>query len=180
MRSSIEGLNQEIEGLVLKSTNSYSDSDHMIEDKYARYREQITPEGHRAPLADLLRATRSVNTQTPATDMPSSSYSSGGSRGSTPEQEKESRLGTSPHINRFLAREPPDGCEKVHLKFTEDSRRPMDFSKLDYYPKPCVAFQLKPSLGSAFLPLQQPASTTVISSGSPTSLTTPTTPPPNS
>lgn len=33
MRSSIEGLNQEIEGLVLKSTNSYSDSDHMIEDK---------------------------------------------------------------------------------------------------------------------------------------------------
>ncbi|XP_033231070.1 protein FAM117B-like isoform X2 [Belonocnema kinseyi] len=122
MRSSIEGLNQEIEGLVLKSTNSYSDSDHMIEDKYARYREQITPEGHRAPLADLLRATRSVNTQTPATDMPSSSYSSGGSRGSTPEQEKESRLGTSPHINRFLAREPPDGCEKVHLKFTEDSR----------------------------------------------------------
>ena len=46
----------------------------------------------------------------------------GGSRGSTPEQEKESRLGTSPHINRFLAREPPDGCEKVNLKFIEDSR----------------------------------------------------------
>lgn len=45
--------------------------------QYARYREQITPEGHRAPLADLLRATRSVNTQTPATDLPSSSYSSG-------------------------------------------------------------------------------------------------------
>lgn len=37
----------------------------------------MTPEGHRAPLADLLRATRSVNTQTPATDLPSSSYSSG-------------------------------------------------------------------------------------------------------
>ncbi|XP_076226023.1 glucocorticoid-induced transcript 1 protein isoform X2 [Nomia melanderi] len=180
MRSSIEGLNQEIEGLVLKSTTNPSDPDHPVEDKYARYREQITPEGHRAPLADLLRATRSVNTQTPATDLPSSSYSSGGSRGSTPEQDREGRLGTSPHINRFLAREPPDGCEKVNLKFVEDARRPMiDLSKLDYCPKPCVAFQLKPSLGSAFLPLQQPASPTMVASASPSSHTTPTTPPPN-
>ncbi|XP_029164328.1 glucocorticoid-induced transcript 1 protein-like isoform X1 [Nylanderia fulva] len=212
MRSSIEGLNQEIEGLVLKSTANNSDADHPIEDKYARYREQITPEGHRAPLADLLRSvntTRSVNTQTPATDLPSSSYSSGppsrnsesplipgvmdasrppsdllqgGSRGSTPEQDREGRLGTSPHINRFLAREPPDGCEKVNLKFVEDARRPMiDLSKLDYSPKPCVpAFQLKPSLGSAFLPLQQPASPTMVaSSASPSAHTTPTTPPPN-
>lgn len=181
MRSSIEGLNQEIEGLVLKNTANNSDADHPVEDKYARYREQITPEGHRAPLADLLRATRSVNTQTPATDLPSSSYSSGGSRGSTPEQDREGRLGTSPHINRFLAREPPDGCEKVNLKFVEDARRPMiDLSKLDYCPKPCVpAFQLKPSLGSAFLPLQQPASPTMVASASPSAHTTPTTPPPN-
>ncbi|XP_043491266.1 protein FAM117B-like isoform X1 [Polistes fuscatus] len=207
MRSSIEGLNQEIEGLVLKSTSNTNDPDHPIEDKYARYREQMTPEGHRAPLADLLRATRSVNTQTPATDLPSSSYSSGppsrnsesplipglmdasrspsdlfqgGSRGSTPEQDREGRLGTSPHINRFLAREPPDGCEKVNLKFVEDTRRPMiDLSKLEYCPKPCVSFQLKPSLGSAFLPLQQPASPTVVANASATSHTTSTTPPPN-
>ncbi|XP_043666682.1 protein FAM117B-like isoform X2 [Vespula pensylvanica] len=180
MRSSIEGLNQEIEGLVLKSTTNTNDPDHPIEDKYARYREQITPEGHRAPLADLLRATRSVNTQTPATDLPSSSYSSGGSRGSTPEQDREGRLGTSPHINRFLAREPPDGCEKVNLKFVEDTRRPMiDLSKLEYCSKPCVSFQLKPSLGSAFLPLQQPASPTVVASASASSHTASTTPPPN-
>lgn len=32
MRSSIEGLNQEIEGLVLKSTNNSNDNDHY-EDK---------------------------------------------------------------------------------------------------------------------------------------------------
>ncbi|XP_066599298.1 glucocorticoid-induced transcript 1 protein-like isoform X2 [Prorops nasuta] len=180
MRSSIEGLNQEIEGLVLKSSANTNDSDHAVEDKYARYREQITPEGHRAPLADLLRATRSVNTQTPATDLPSSSYSSGGSRGSTPEHDRDGRLGTSPHINRFLAREPPDGCEKVNLKFVEDVRRPMiDLSKLDYCPKPCVAFQLKPSLGSAFLPLQQQASPTIVTGASASSHTTPTTPPPN-
>ncbi|KAK0174555.1 hypothetical protein PV327_010315 [Microctonus hyperodae] len=181
MRSSIEGLNQEIEGLVLKSASNTNDFEHSIDDKYARYREQITPEGHRAPLADLLRATRSVNTQTPATDLPSSSYSSGGSRGSTPEQEREGRLGTSPHINRFLAREPPDGCEKVNLKFVEEARRPMiDLSKLDYCPKPNVAFQLKPSLGSAFLPLQQPASPTMVTTNSVSSShTTTTTPPPN-
>lgn len=180
MRSSIEGLNQEIEGLVLKSSINTNDPDHPVEDKYARYREQITPEGHRAPLADLLRATRSVNTQTPATDLPSSSYSSGGSRGSTPEQDREGRLGTSPHINRFLAREPPDGCEKVNLKFVEDTRRPMiDLSKLEYCSKPCVSFQLKPSLGSAFLPLQQPASPTVVASASASSHTAATTPPPN-
>lgn len=33
MRSSIEGLNQEIEGLVLKNTANNSDADHPIEDK---------------------------------------------------------------------------------------------------------------------------------------------------
>lgn len=26
-----------------------------------------------------------------------------------------SKLGTSPRINKFLAREPPDGCEKVKI-----------------------------------------------------------------
>jgi hypothetical protein len=45
----------------------------------------------------------------------------GGSRGSSPDQET-GKLGTSPHINKFLAREPPDGCEKVNLKFVEDTR----------------------------------------------------------
>lgn len=33
MRSSIEGLNQEIEGLVLKNTANNSDTDHPVEDK---------------------------------------------------------------------------------------------------------------------------------------------------
>lgn len=33
MRSSIEGLNQEIEGLVLKSGTNPSDPDHPVEDK---------------------------------------------------------------------------------------------------------------------------------------------------
>nr|CAD7201235.1 unnamed protein product [Timema douglasi] len=76
-----------------------------------------------------------------------------GSRDSTPEQEA-SKLGTSPHINKFLAREPPDGCEKVNLKFMEDSRSLVDLSKLEYCPKkPCLT--LKPSQGSAFYPLHR-------------------------
>ncbi|XP_069683413.1 protein FAM117B-like [Periplaneta americana] len=184
MRNSIEGLNQEIERLVLKAGGA-QDTEREEEKTY-----QATPEGHRAPLADLLRSTRSVNTQTPAGgDFTGSSQSSGppsresfsplipgvmdlsrppsdlqgGSRGSSPDQET-GKLGTSPHINKFLAREPPDGCEKVNLKFVEDTRRPMiDLSKLDYCPlKPCVTFQLKPSLGSAFLPLQQTARMTAM------------------
>lgn len=56
----------------------------------------------------------------------------GGSRGSTPEQDREGRLGTSPHINKFLAREPPDGCEKVNLKFVEDARYVTWISRYSY------------------------------------------------
>lgn len=37
MRSSIEGLNQEIEGLVLKSAANPSDPDHPVEDKARVY-----------------------------------------------------------------------------------------------------------------------------------------------
>lgn len=37
MRSSIEGLNQEIEGLVLKNTANNSDADHPVEDKVRRH-----------------------------------------------------------------------------------------------------------------------------------------------
>ncbi|KAG8227932.1 hypothetical protein J437_LFUL008744 [Ladona fulva] len=238
MRNSIEGLNQEIEKLVLKGMSGGSgrvgssggssgvgpagtgggigtcSSSHELEredDKFTHCHAP-TPEGHRAPLADLLRSTtRSVNTQTPGgreymmmgcgsggsgaagiaegVGGAGSSQSSGppsrdsvsplipgsmdisrppsidhaglrgGSQGSSPDQEA-GKFGTSPHINKFLAREPPDGCEKVNLKFVEDTRRPMiDLSKMDYCPlKPCVTFQLKPSQGSAFHPLSSSSS----------------------
>lgn len=77
----------------------------------------------------------------------------GGSQGSSPDQEC-GKLGTSPHINRFLAREPPDGCEKVNLKFVEESARRSAFDIISPL-KPNVIFQLKPSQGSAFYQLQQ-------------------------
>lgn len=65
MRSSIEGLNQEIERLVLKGTKNGVHDQEREEEKTFQL---CTPEGHRAPLADMLRSTRSrsVNTQTPA------------------------------------------------------------------------------------------------------------------
>lgn len=42
-------------------------------------------------------------------------YIPGGSVCSSPDLDG-SKLGTSPQINRFLAREPPDGCEKVNIR----------------------------------------------------------------
>lgn len=89
LRSSVEGLNQEIERIVLRTGAEAP---------------LPTPEGHRAPLAEILQS-RSVNTQTPQ------GFGNGSSSGSSPDT--EAKLGTSPQLNRFLAREPPDGCEKV-------------------------------------------------------------------
>lgn len=67
MRSSVEGLNQEIEKLVLVPGQQHScrpESNHFA---------RGIPEGHRAPLADILHSdTRSVNTQTPNRDLLSS------------------------------------------------------------------------------------------------------------
>ncbi|KAJ8917724.1 hypothetical protein NQ315_005173 [Exocentrus adspersus] len=175
IRSSVEGLNQEIERIVLKTGSESHSSRSEDYDKFY----QITPEGHRAPFPDLYRGarSRSVNTQTPQ-DFGGSEHSSGpptrdssplmrrrymdspfsetgDSVGSSPDQEA-SKLGTSPHINRFLAREPPDGCEKVHLKSLEETK----YVPLERAPQPCT-FKLKPSLGSAFQLLQPNITNTV-------------------
>lgn len=150
MRNSVEGLNQEIEKLVL-----YTGQPHTCRSDLEMY-SRGTPEGHRAPLAELFHATggatsaqasdmRSVNTQTPLRDTLSSDD---GSQSTSPD-EAAAVTSASPRINKFLAREPPDGCEKVNLKLTE-----ADSSTNTTHFKPCVAFQLKPSLGSAFQPLQ--------------------------
>ncbi|XP_037025514.1 protein FAM117B-like isoform X1 [Bradysia coprophila] len=135
MRSSVEGLNQEIEKLVLNPCQQHTCRPET--NLFSRG----TPEGHRAPIADLLHgdATRSVNTQTPNRDLLSDD-----SQSTSPE---DGSTGASPRINRFLAREPPDGCEKVCLKPTD-----ADPTSTKMF-KPCVGFLLRPSLGSAFQPI---------------------------
>lgn len=80
------------------------------------------------------------------------SYISEGSQGSSPDQDTN-KLGTSPRINKFLTREPPDGCEKVHLKSLTD--KPISF---EHVSQPPNTFKLRPSLDSAFQILQ-PSST---------------------
>ncbi|XP_043203948.1 protein FAM117B-like [Amphibalanus amphitrite] len=140
-RSSVEGLNQEIERLVQQRVLAFS---------------QCPVDGHLAPVDELLlRSRRSVNTQTPLDDQLLSPTFSGDmealgladdiSKSSTPDLEL-SRLGSSPQINRFLARAPPDGCERVCLKTVETVRKS---TPPDPIIKPAV-FELKPSLGSAF------------------------------
>ncbi|KAI8436814.1 hypothetical protein MSG28_010273 [Choristoneura fumiferana] len=128
-RSSVEGLNQEIERLVLYPASG-TQTPHLD-----RLKDKVTPEGHRAPLAELLR--RSVNTQTPH-DLCHTAHSSGGSVCSSPDLDG-AKLGTSPQINRFLAREPPDGCEKDYphrIKIPMEFRRqcsPIDEKLLEVY-----------------------------------------------
>ncbi|XP_023215715.1 protein FAM117B-like [Centruroides sculpturatus] len=169
MRNSVEGLNQEIEKLVLKGISSTEDPEL----------ERVvvpTPDGHRAPIAELFHTTHSVNTQTPLGGR--ESFSSSGSRSqstsplvpifpgsldtyssvnrdenfsASPDTENVPKLGTSPHINKFLAREPPDGCEKVKVidePRSSSKERPSSVSL-----KPSMKFVLQPSQSSAFYPL---------------------------
>ncbi|KAJ8985035.1 hypothetical protein NQ317_016946 [Molorchus minor] len=151
IRNSVEGLNQEIERIVLK-TGCESHSSRC-DDNDKLY--QITPEGHRAPLAELFRCTKSRIDHQPDRRMALLiSYFAGDSQGSSPDH--EAKLGTSPQINKFLAREPPDGCEKVHLKLVDDRK----YVTLEH-PGPPSTFKLKPSLGSAFQLLQPNVSNTV-------------------
>ncbi|KAL1398572.1 hypothetical protein pipiens_008854 [Culex pipiens pipiens] len=134
MRNSVEGLNQEIEKLVL-----YPGQPHTCRSELEMY-SRGTPEGHRAPLADIFHAAAGGGGG--GSGCGGGPPGGGGGAGAA--------TSASPRINKFLAREPPDGCEKVNLKLTEAT----DTSTSTTHFKPCVAFQLRPSLGSAFQPLQ--------------------------
>lgn len=142
MRNSVEGLNQEIEKLVLRGI---AGNDAEGDPERAR---EPTPDGHQAPIAKLFRtnnskggsgissnatASSTVDTQTPTSRSQSISPtvliipgsmdgsrppSSDGRKSASPEYSDPSedcKFGASPQINKFLAREPPDGCEKIKL-----------------------------------------------------------------
>ncbi|XP_076348801.1 protein FAM117B-like isoform X2 [Tachypleus tridentatus] len=179
IRSSVEGLNQEIERLVLKGISGNDVGDVEFERDV-----EPPPDGHRAPIADLFRSTtaistRNVNTQTPSgrgESCPNSGATSRsqsvspivsflgqmdssqpasreGSKSASPDLDCNFKFGTSPCINRFLAREPPDGCEKV--KISEERRNTSTLMEPQGYGpfKPSEKFVLLPSQSSAFYPL---------------------------
>ncbi|CAL4090894.1 unnamed protein product, partial [Meganyctiphanes norvegica] len=74
LRNSVEGLNQEIERLVLRTSHLPGED---LDDVWS----EVCRDGRRAPIADFMRFTRSVDTQTPArttstTSQPSSLHTS--------------------------------------------------------------------------------------------------------
>ncbi|XP_069160966.1 glucocorticoid-induced transcript 1 protein isoform X2 [Procambarus clarkii] len=162
LRSSVEGLNQEIERLVLRPSHIPGDD---VDDVWG----EIARDGRRAPIADYLRFTRSIDTQTPARGSTISATSSNHTSPSlspptspppcqdasmptsTPSPTSAPTLATSPHINKFLAREPPDGCERVALKQHEDRSGATPRGVWSAV-RPPGAFTLRPSQGSAFCP----------------------------
>jgi len=159
VRNSVEGFNTEIEKLIRRG-NEITNNTLM----------EPTPDGHRAPIAELFRSSsfRSVNTQTPVKSCSANSSSGNSSPcGSvsplkeeiedyysfSPEDFQGLSLGTSPMVNRFLCREPPDGCEKVEtLKALEQSAKMGEDLQACCRPKPNAYFVL-PSSGSAFCSL---------------------------
>lgn len=176
MRNSVEGLNQEIERLVLKGISGAGTENEAELERVMG----PTPEGHRAPIAELFHSTCcSVDTQTPSGSDGSngfldSSSRHGSSRPDSLECDKSaspdlevsghtSKLGTSPQINKFLTREPPDGCEKV--KIIDEGRGALRSVKPasslmaggdgpgGEVLKPSSQFVLRPSQSSAFCPL---------------------------
>lgn len=170
MRNSVEGLNQEIERLVLKGISSAGTENEAELERVMG----PTPEGHRAPIAELFHSTCcSVDTQTPSGSDGSNGFLDcssrhGSSRPDSLECDKSaspdfevsghtSKLGTSPQINKFLTREPPDGCEKV--KIIDEGRKPPSSPMAggdgpgSEVLKPSSQFVLRPSQSSAFCPL---------------------------
>ncbi|XP_031438366.1 protein FAM117B isoform X4 [Clupea harengus] len=148
-RNSVEGLNQEIERIIIRDT---SERDEVIVP-------QDVPDGHRAPppLPQRSSSTRSIDTQTPSggglgpggnqsnsssrSDSVSPSYlsilndSSPLPDDDTLSESKEKELGpisplpkyaSSPKPNNsyMFKREPPEGCEKVKA-FEESQPRPL-------------------------------------------------------
>uniref|UniRef100_A0A8C1DXL4 Family with sequence similarity 117 member Ba n=1 Tax=Cyprinus carpio carpio TaxID=630221 RepID=A0A8C1DXL4_CYPCA len=174
-RNSIEGLNQEIERIIIRDT---VERDEIIVP-------QEVPDGHRAPppIPQRSSSTRSIDTQTPSNGALGSNRSNSSSRadsvspsylsilndtvGSSPlddtlNESKERDLGpwsplpkyaSSPKPNNsyMFKREPPEGCERV--KEIPPYLCP-DRNKVNFIPKSGSAFCLV-SILKPLLPTQE-------------------------
>ncbi|XP_061692656.1 protein FAM117B isoform X1 [Syngnathoides biaculeatus] len=148
-RNSVEGLNQEIERIIIRDT---PEKDEPIVP-------QDVPDGHRAPPPvppQRSSSTRSIDTQTPSGGGLSGSHSNGSSRpdsispsyltvladavaGGSPLDDKElgpcsplPKYAASPRPNNSYTfkREPPEGCEKV--KVSEESLKRYEPNAADH------------------------------------------------
>ncbi|XP_045552702.1 protein FAM117B [Salmo salar] len=169
-RNSVEGLNQEIERIIIRDTPQLRDEVIIPQD---------VPDGHRAPLPLPLQrssSTRSIDTQTPSGGLGGGKHSNSSSRPDSispsyltilndmgggspyPVEEKDPgpcsplQYAASPKPNNsyMFKREPPEGCEKVKV-FEESIPRPLqeippflcpDRNKVNFIPKSGSAFCL--------------------------------------
>ncbi|XP_071320728.1 protein FAM117B isoform X1 [Trachinotus anak] len=175
-RNSVEGLNQEIERIIIRDT---PEKDETIVP-------QDVPDGHRAPPPvppQRSSSTRSIDTQTPSGGGLSGNHSNCSSRpdsispsyltvlndtsGGSPYEDKElgpcsplPKYAASPRPNNsyMFKREPPEGCEKVKV-FEESMPKPLqeippflcpDRNKVNFIPNSgsafCLVSILKPLL----------------------------------
>ncbi|KAK2849919.1 hypothetical protein Q7C36_008702 [Tachysurus vachellii] len=146
-RNSVEGLNQEIERIIIRDSG----------DKDEQFIPQDAPDGHRAPppLCQRSASSRSIDTQTPSSSTVGSTHSNSSSRSQSvspaflsvpnepcsdspsPNEETLSychdkdltpgsplpKYASSPKPNNsyMFKREPPEGCERVKV-FTEETQ----------------------------------------------------------
>ncbi|XP_066542825.1 protein FAM117B [Hoplias malabaricus] len=174
-RNSVEGLNQEIERIIIR--DSEEKEDQLIP--------QDVPDGHRAPppLCQRSASSRSIDTQTPSGILTGSNHSNSSSRSQSvspaflsipsepcsespsPNEEPLSdcrdkdlapgspllKYASSPKPNNsyMFKREPPEGCERVKV-FTEETqpRPPQEIPQFLCPDRNKVNFV--PKIGSAF------------------------------
>ncbi|KAF0046268.1 hypothetical protein F2P81_002797 [Scophthalmus maximus] len=168
-RNSVEGLNQEIERIIIRDTP----------EKEETIVPQDVPDGHRAPPPvppqQRSSSTRSIDTQTPSGGGLSGNHSNSSSRpdsispsyltvlndtsGGSPYEDKElgpysplPKYAASPRPNNsyMFKREPPEGCEKVKVS-EESTPKPQqeipaflcpDRNKVNFIPNSGSAFCL--------------------------------------
>ncbi|KAL3045761.1 hypothetical protein OYC64_013921 [Pagothenia borchgrevinki] len=165
-RNSVEGLNQEIERIIIRDTPEKDDT--IVP--------QDVPDGHRAPPPVPPRrssSTRSIDTQTPSGGGLSGNHSNCSSRpdsispsyltvlndtsGGSPYEDKElgpcsplPKYAASPRPNNsyMFKREPPEGCEKVKVSEDTITKPPQDLPRFLCPDRNKVNFI--PNIGSAF------------------------------
>uniref|UniRef100_A0A671K6Z6 Protein FAM117B-like n=1 Tax=Sinocyclocheilus anshuiensis TaxID=1608454 RepID=A0A671K6Z6_9TELE len=170
-RNSVEGLNQEIERIIIRDTG----------DREEQLIPQEAPDGHRAPppLCQRSASSRSIDTQTPLGTTAGSNHSNSSSRSQSisptflnvPSEPCSDNLAPSsplpkyasspkPNNSYMFKREPPEGCERVKV-FTEETppqEIPQflcpDRNKVNFIPKSGSAFCLV-SIPKPLMPTQE-------------------------